>query len=226
MNPEQLLAAMKKTYAKAKSFGCTGTTDRGYGRRDFVLAFERPMRLRIEYFASEEADTSETTKAKGKARTSEHLLIVDGNSIHASENYPRSKNGQELEALLALDSALGVSEPIQPILMLLPEFARKSGAVLQTSELRRLPDDILEGTECHRISGTLLSDRDTEIWIGKDDFAMHRLRMKTWFRFMHSLGIAEDLPDPDSLPFDVDCIYRDVQINENLQAELFHAPKK
>lgn len=58
----------------------------------------------------------------------------------------------------------------------------------------------MNGVVCLRITGSILSEEDSEVWIDHADFTIRRVRMKLWFPMMRRAGIDDDVPDNRTLP--------------------------
>ena len=178
LTAQQILERMATSYATCKSYRDAGVVTNDFGLRagagatyprhidvkPFRTAFVRPERFRFEYDDS----------------TPEKPYIVWANA-EAVRTWWYVKPGAEAQPSLsdALAGATGVSSGSAHTIpaLLLPD--RIGGRKLTAmTDLKRLPDDVVEQIPCYKLQGKF-ANRPTTLWLEKANFLLVRMVQDT-----------------------------------------------
>lgn len=174
MNPQTILKKVQETYSTFHTYADEGTVDRlppiGQTSLEFRTYFSQPARFRFEWCSWFPDQTKDQPGI-------ESSIWTDGKTTH--QNLFGQVSHPELVEALA--SATGVSQ--MSVLMisklLLPKSIDYAGIWYQMNDVMMLADEEINGFSCYHLMGTTLKINDKEAWVGKDDFIVRRLKVKT-----------------------------------------------
>lgn len=225
MEHHKILEQVRLAYWEAKSYADEFACDSGYGA-GFGLSLNRMVFLKPNKFWIEYQDSNCWVDRPGGIYNSRpdrghSCLWTDGISTYRKRFF-EGHSTRESNRDIALRKT-GVVRYALRILQLLTISPDTKISLLNDPVL--LANESLEGLDCFRLLGSVLSPRDTEIWIDTSKYTIRRIRTKSWFDAMHKLGIADDVPSNDSLPFNVDCTYKLVELNPQIDEAKFYPPE-
>lgn len=225
MDGQSIIDRLAETYFNALTYVEHARIDRRHFSESFKTSFRSPGKLRYEYSDIKLWVDKPGGIYKNPPERGTSVLWSDGRNCYRKKFYKPITEQEE-----SLSAALGISPGKCPLngthsaFLLNSPIADRRDGVLALADITRLSDDYFEGVDCYRLKGSLVSSKDAEVWIAKQNFTLRRLRLKSWFYMMHKLGIDEDVPDNDGLPFNHELIYESVRINEPVDDRLFDPP--
>lgn len=176
ISPDDLMRGMRAAYAAAKSYADTGEVEivvslSGKEQRTtkpFSIKFQEPSLIRIEW-----------TDTFGGVPTPYILWSgANGTYKYASRMNQLGKKYDSLEQAIASQSgSSGGSTTYIPDLLL---KVLKTPTLSDLADLKYLGEEKVDGVVCHMISGNRKAN-EMQIWIGKADFLIRKIRTKTQF---------------------------------------------
>jgi hypothetical protein len=170
---ESLLKRMARAYGSARSYTGSGEVyDYHNGVRDstsirFRIHFVRPDRLRFEM-----------TQNVGSPYQPERYAVIwsDGNWTYGWEqSYPRVATSRDVTSVIA--QYTGVSgRAVHNIPSLLQANFGWQEYLDKITWPEVLGEEVFEKTDCYRIRGRGRGERLFEIWIGKSDYLIRKVR--------------------------------------------------
>jgi outer membrane lipoprotein-sorting protein len=170
---ESLLRRMAEAYASAKSYSDTGVVFHYHKeRRDpsstaFRIVFVRPDHLRFEM-----------TNNVGSHHLPEEYSVLwsDGRSTcsWSQSDHQIKTNGDVLAGISGFTGISGRS--VHNIPSLLQKDFGWQEYLYEISSPRALGDEVFEKTNCYRIQGRGTGNRQFEIWLGKSDYLIRKIR--------------------------------------------------
>lgn len=213
MDAAEIVAKAIARYASLSTYCDVGRIQHGRDCITFRTWFKKPHKFRLEW--------SDITYQYGPG-SGIHRVPMTGNSVIWSP-LPGRLFRKLLEQDVEQSSDINTFDIRPPalinvaLLLMLPTSGG-AGTILSLLDLKRLDDAHTAGHQCFRITGTLRSHLDEEIWIDKDAFTIRRQLSKAWFQYLTE---NDDIPPNDSLPFTSECIYDSVMIDAPIEDDLF-----
>lgn len=171
MNAESILQAVQEKYLSISSYSDFGTVDTvpGHTPTEFRTYFVRPSKFRFEW--------REWHPYFGKKKSSNDAAIwSDGNECY---EWFLGKL-ERTDRASAVAGATGVSSA--SVLMILgvlyPELIDYNDPWLKMRDIEQLEDEKIRSHSCLHLMGTTTKRNDQEVWIGKTDYIVHRLRTR------------------------------------------------
>lgn len=197
-SPQTILRRMAQAYAACSSYEDSGiviTTfdEETKGRivkKPFKLRFKRPDRFRFEWT---EYDASATGR----------LFVVWSNQAGTFTYWEPDRYEKNRSLRSGIAGATGVSSRA---VRTIPELLIPDLVGWRITELRkpvRLSDEIFEGELCYHIRGSHPDGEPYEVWIGKKDYLLRKMRLWSTFPNFSTIrdeihrGIKINQPIPD-----------------------------
>ena len=170
---ESLLKRMARVYGSARSYTDSGEVYTYHnGVRDsasihFRIHYVRPDRLRFEM-----------TQNVGSPYQPERYTVIwsDGNWTYSwQQSYPRVATSRDVTAVIT--QFTGVSgRAVHNIPSLLQANYGWQEYLSRISSPEVLGEEVFEKTDCYRIQGKSRGTRQFELWIGKSDYLIRKVR--------------------------------------------------
>lgn len=169
----EVMDRMARTYAACASYRDKGVVTNTFfemgstrvEKKPFSTAFVRPDRFRFEYLA----------RFPSSARWYRHIIHSDASGTRTWGNPCESGVVQEKSLELAIAGFMGISggSSARVPSMLLP--SKDSRAATGLFQLKRLPDEDLDGAACYRIEGMDDLGEMESLWIDKQSMLLRRV---------------------------------------------------
>jgi hypothetical protein len=186
-NAAEILERVTKAYATAASYRDEGmvlmhdSSKPGPDVIKFSTAFERPTRFRFEW-------TSHHPHPPLRHLLTQAAVWRDTEGTFSSRRNPDGKETVDARRTLSegIAAATGVSRASSHHIprLLLPEVSGAAVTDLQNPVLRGTAQ--VEGVACHHIAGERLRGGLLELWIGKEDLMIRRIK-----RTLNGLDVEE-----------------------------------
>ncbi len=171
MNGQELIENVLAAYAGFVSYTDVGTVDSlglpGAGL-EFQTYFKRPLNFRFHWLSWH--------PYFGKTKpANENTVWTDGKVFNRCY-HGETKTSKSFSMMIA--GATGVSSgSVHNILnILVPGSLELSHVWHEMTEIRLLPDEMVDGAECFHIIGTIKNSEDAEVWVEKKSSIVRRLK--------------------------------------------------
>jgi hypothetical protein len=216
MTPEEIIAEMVSVYRSTSAYEDEFVTTWGDLKKTFKTYFVAPKYFRVEYPDQNFWVDKPGGRYKEPPDEGTSVEWSDGEGLFRKRFYEPKAHREE-----SIEKVVGTTRVLR-ILLDLP--AQDKHDIRAISNLERIADQVIADSACYCLVGTTVSLRDTEICISAEGFTLRRVRYKNWFGTMETLGIADDVPSNDSLPFSNECVYQGVKLNGEIDKSLFTPP--
>lgn len=197
---QDILEKMASQYEKAKSYEDTGVVKYVSGDPsavnkvlvNFKVYYSHPRMFRFEWLMG---------AAKGAGV---NVIRYDGRNAYRSSSRQAEGAGETLRD--AVSAATGVSGRAAQTFSRLLLKDVWGGDVAELKEVSLMREEPFQGTNCYVLGGQLAAGERTELWIGKEDYLIRKVRHTS-----ASTGAVWEE------------IHRDIKLNQEIPLDLFTA---
>lgn len=171
MNGRDILEKMREVYLSFDSYSDVGTVESiglpGPGL-EFQTYFKRPLNYRFHwrswhpYF--------------GKSKQADENTVWSNGESFASSYHGEIEHSQSFAMMLAGAAGISRGSVLNILNIIVPGTLQLSQNWHEMTEVRSLPEELVDNVECFHIIGTAKNSEDTEVWIEKNSFIVRCLK--------------------------------------------------
>jgi hypothetical protein len=211
MQAASILEITLKVYSKCRSYSDVGEVKVippiGHSDIRFRTQFLRPGKFRFEWSRWHPYFGPEGTEY-------ENSIWTNGEEIKSKiQGKVEARDGLASALAAAAGASSGAALRISAIVM--PELMPLSRSWHELRDLVLMDDELVNGVLCFHIRASLVSEKDTDIWISKEGMILRRLREQK----------LSDEPFVEGR-YIYECTYTDVKMNEDLPVEIFQRARR
>lgn len=185
MSAETLIKNMRAAYKSMKSYADSGSaavvpSPNKESSVEFNTYFTRPDRVRFEWrdwhpFYGKTQPANENVIWSDDRNTQTYFGARDD----AEQEQEQRENPETITTALAGASAVSAGSALVILKLLFPECIKMNNVWYEMQGARLIDEEDFGGHLCVHIQGTSKRAKDTEVWLGKDDFIVRRVRQHT-----------------------------------------------